>query len=139
MPEFTHIAGERLVMFRGEGGRELMASMFAARGAQVEHAICYRRVRLAPDTGELLRIWRNGGIGAVSVMSAESIEALYAILGDSGRPLLAATPMIVPHQRVAALALSLGVSNALVASGSPETLIATLSHLPCPPTTIPAR
>ncbi|MBC7803500.1 MAG: uroporphyrinogen-III synthase, partial [Candidatus Parcubacteria bacterium] len=43
LPEFDDIAGRRIAIFRGEGGRRLLGDALAARGATVEHAPCYRR------------------------------------------------------------------------------------------------
>jgi len=57
LPELAAVAGRRILIFRGEGGRELLGKALSARGARVEHAVCYRRVRPDADRGALRR-WR---------------------------------------------------------------------------------
>ncbi len=42
------VKGQNIVVFRGEGGREHLKESLEARGARVEYAECYRRVR--PDS-----------------------------------------------------------------------------------------
>jgi len=49
LPELQHIAGQGILLVRGEGGRELLSTKLSERGASVEHALVYRRVALPPD------------------------------------------------------------------------------------------
>ncbi len=68
LPELAAVAGKRIVIFRGEGGRELLGDSLAARGAKVEYAACYRRARPRIDVGPLrLRAARaSRGAGAAA-------------------------------------------------------------------------
>src|SRR5262245_33902312 len=45
LPAFAHVFGRRIVVFRGVGGRELISETLTERGAAVEYAECYARVR----------------------------------------------------------------------------------------------
>ena len=49
LPSLADVSGKRIVVFRGEGGREFLGNALRARGASVDHVPCYRRV--APQTG----------------------------------------------------------------------------------------
>ena len=60
LPELANVAGNRIVIFRGAGGRELLHSMLAARGARVEQIECYRRARPVTDAAGLIEAWRDG-------------------------------------------------------------------------------
>ena len=113
LPELAAVAGRRVVIFRGEGGRALLGDALAGRGAQVEYAECYRRVRPRADASALLAGW--DGVQAVTVSSEEALRNLLELLGPGGAEKLRATALFAGHERVAAAARSLGVRKVLVA------------------------
>jgi uroporphyrinogen-III synthase len=121
-----NVAGERIAIFRGEGGRELLGETLAARGAQVEYVECYRRVLPKADSAALLAAWAQGALHAVTVSSAEGFENLLALLGDAGRPRLLATPLFVPHERIAERARAHGAREVIVAGPGDEEMTAQL-------------
>lgn len=127
LPELAEIAGKRIVIFRGQGGRDALRDALRARGAQVEYAECYRRARPRADVGPLLQRWGRGGIDAVCVTSAEGIENLLAMLGADGTALLRTTPVFVPHPRVGAAARSVGVERVTVTAAGDQALAAALT------------
>jgi uroporphyrinogen-III synthase len=93
------------------------------RGATIEYAECYRRVRPSGDASVLLKAWARGEIDAITVTSAESLRNLFDMIGILGRPFLRKTPLFVPHQRIAELARELGIATVVVtASGDAEML-----------------
>lgn len=115
LQELRQMAGKRVLILRGEGGRELLGDTLKSRGARVEYAECYRRIRPDADPAPLLAAWANGAVHAVTVSSSESLENLFAILGKPGEARLRETPLFVPHPRVAEHAARLGVREAVVA------------------------
>ena len=125
-PLLKAAAGRRIVIFRGEGGRELLASTLRARGATVDYAECYRRVRPATDVRPLIAEWTRGGVDAVTVSSGEALANFAALLGSEGRDLLAATPLFVPHARVGDEARLLGLGSVQVAGPADEEMLAAL-------------
>ncbi len=126
LPELNAVAGKRIVIFRGDGGRELLGDTLAARGARVEYAECYRRARPAADSAPLLTAWARGAVHAVTVSSGEGLANLFDMLGKLGQQWLRATPLFVPHPRVAESAVRLGVREVLVAGASDAELVARL-------------
>ena len=109
--ELQQVRGKRVLICRGEGGRELLADELRRRGAQVSYAECYRRVRPATDPSELIDRWQAGGLHAVTVLSGETLDNLWAMLGSRGQQLLRGTPLFVPHANIAERAARLGLTE----------------------------
>lgn len=108
LPDMQQVAGQRMVIFRGNGGREVLADTLRKRGARVEYAEAYRRVRPNADSSELLQRWRQGLVNIVTVNSAESLRNLVEMLGKAGQALLTGTQLLVVSERLLALAEELG-------------------------------
>jgi uncharacterized protein HemX/uroporphyrinogen-III synthase len=98
LPQMQDVGGKRILIVRGEGGRELLGDTFAARGAQVQYFECYRRVRPRGDAAALIKAWDRGEIDAVTLSSTEGLENLLEIAGVER---LARTPLFVSHPRIA--------------------------------------
>jgi uroporphyrinogen-III synthase len=126
LPEFTGVAGRRIAIFRGEGGRQYLGETLAARGAVVEYAACYRRTLPAAGRAALAEAWAGGKVDAVLVSSAEGLANLLEMLGDEGPRRLAGTALFVPHLRVAEDAARRGLGRALVAGPGDEEVAAAL-------------
>jgi uroporphyrinogen-III synthase len=125
-PALGAVAGKRVVIFRGAGGRETLAETLRSRGAVVDYAECYRRVAPATDLRPLVEDWSRGAVHAVAVSSGEGLANLAGLLGESGRRLLCATPLFVPHARVAEQARSLGIAEVVVCGAADEEVLAAL-------------
>ena len=127
LPELAHVAGKRVVIFRGVGGRELLRETLLKRGATVEYAECYRRVRPEADTVPLIRAWDAGEVDGVVVTSSEGLRNFHEMLGAAGRERLARAPLFVPHRRIAATARELHLADAIITGPGNEGIAATLS------------
>lgn len=125
-PGLAELAGKRVVIFRGEGGREALADGLRARGASVAYAECYRRRIPSPDPGALRANLRNGTVDAVVVTSGEGLGNLVSMLGGGAAQLLAGTRLFVPHSRLTDTARSLGVSDPVVAGPADEDMLSAL-------------
>jgi uroporphyrinogen-III synthase len=87
---------------------------------------CYRRVRPDADPAPLLARWQTGGVDAVTIASAETLQNLQAMLGEPGTRLLARTPLFAPHEKIAAAARRLGIEHAVATAGGDAGLVAGL-------------
>lgn len=123
LPELAAVRGRRIVIFRGDGGRPLLGDVLASRGATVEYAACYRRVRPA-GTG-LPALWSRG-VDAVAVSSAEGLDNFIEMLGDGALGKLAAVALFVPHARVAQSAARHGLARVVVAGPTDAQMLAAL-------------
>jgi uncharacterized protein HemX/uroporphyrinogen-III synthase len=126
LPQLHEVAGKRILIVRGEGGRELLADTLAARGARTEYLECYRRMLPHADMAPLIAAWERGEIDAVTVSSSASLDNLITLLGV---PRLAATPIFVNHARVAERAREVGIPEPIVAGpGDEETADALVAY-----------
>ena len=115
LPELQDVAGKRILIVRGEGGRELLAESLTARGGEVEYLECYRRVVPRADPAPLLSKWDE--VDAVTVSSSEAVDNLVGLLG-AGR--LAGKPLFANHPRVAERAREAGIAEVIVAGPGDE-------------------
>lgn len=128
LPQLQTVAGQSIVIFRGQGGRELLGDTLRERGAEVTYAEAYRRRRPAVDSGELLKRWQQGEIQAVTITSNESLRNLFDMVGEPGQQWLYDTPLIVVSRRTQKLARELGFSHTplLAREASDEAIIEAL-------------
>jgi uroporphyrinogen-III synthase len=125
LPELAAVKGRRIVIFRGDGGRQLLGETLKKRGALVEYAACYRRLR--PEAaGALDGAWA-GGIDAVTVSSAEGLGNFLQMLGAQAARRMAEIPIFVPHPRVAEAAAERGLKRVVVAGPRDAEMLAALA------------
>ena len=109
LPELQalRVAGKKVLILRGNGGRELLAETLIERGAQVDAVTCYKR--LVPTDGTLLMsLLRGNGLDALTISSTEGLRNLLHFDDQEVHEKLFSTPVFVPHQRIADAALNLG-------------------------------
>jgi uroporphyrinogen-III synthase len=122
LPELQNIAGWRVMIFRGDGGRELLGDTLKARGATVEYATCYRRSKPQQDIGALL----DASPDAITATSSEALGYLWQMLGQNGQDTLRNTPLFVPHARIAELAHQQGWQQVHLTGAGDDGLLAAL-------------
>jgi len=122
LPELQNVQGWRVVIFRGDGGRELLGDTLKARGAAVEYAACYQRSKPQQAVFPLL----DAAPDAISVTSTEAIANLWEMLDESGRTQLVSVPLFVPHARIADAAHRLGWREVVVTAGGNDGLLSGL-------------
>ena len=105
----------------------LLGDTLRERGATVDYAECYRRVRPDLDTAPLLRAWTRDELDAVTVTSSEGLRNLFEIIGEPGRAQLLRTPLFVPHPRIAAAAHTMAVQRVIVTGPGDDSLLTGLA------------
>lgn len=122
LPELQAVKGWRILIFRGEEGRELLGDTLAMRGAAVEYAACYRRLKPDLDMAALL----NARPDALTLTSREALAHLWAQAGSEARSKLTSLPLFAPHERIAQAARELGWQEAIATAGGEDGLLAGL-------------
>lgn len=128
LPELAaaNVSGRRIAIFRGDGGRELLADTLRERGAHVDCIISYRRSGPAAGCQPLMLAWRAGKLDALTVSSSEGLRYLVDLLDAEGLDFLRKTPLFVPHARIADTARALGLSNIILSEAADAGIMAAL-------------
>lgn len=113
LPQFSAeaLAGKRVLLLRGEGGRELLADTLRERGAQVVPVSCYRRICAALDPAPLLARFARGEIAALVFSASEGLRFFLEITGAGGPAMLQTVPCFAPHPRICAALQAAGAAR----------------------------
>ncbi|RON47347.1 uroporphyrinogen-III synthase [Pseudomonas frederiksbergensis] len=122
----------RVLIMRGEGGRELLAERLRELGASVEYLELYRRGLPHYATAELPDRIQAERLNGLVVSSGQGFEHLHQLAGDAW-PRLAQLPLFVPSPRVAELARAAGAQTVVDCRGASATaLLTALREQPVP-------
>lgn len=128
--DLAALAGKRVLIVRGESGRELMADSFRAAGAEVSLVPAYRRsvprldAQLAAQLRSLVET-PNDWI----ITSSEALRGLFSLLDELDPGCVSqmrGQHLIVPHARIAAVAAELGVTRVTLTGSGDDRLLAAL-------------
>lgn len=126
------VSGKRVLILRGNGGRELLADSLRQRGAVVGCVTCYRRSAPLDGTALVSRL-RNNALDALTISSSEGLRNLLALLDTEASDRLRRLPIFVPHPRIAEVATESGLSNVVLTGPADAGILESLCsyHWPC--------
>jgi len=122
LAELQDVRDKRVVIFRGDSGREVLGDTLKMRGADVDYATCYRRSTPQLDVVALLSATPD----ALSVSSSEALNNLWNMSNETDRQQLITLPLFVSHARIAAAAHKLGWQSIISTDGGDEGLLSGL-------------
>jgi len=111
----AQVSGDKIVIFRGEGGRELLGDTLRSRGAEVTYADMYQRSP-PPSARQLDQYLAQTDI--ITVSSNQGLQNLYDLATDKNS--LTRHSLVVPGERSFMLANTLGFSNIFVAQNATD-------------------
>ncbi len=128
--DMAALRGKRVLIVRGESGRELMADGFRAAGAEVSVVPAYRRSVpvLTPELAATLRAILAESNDWI-LTSSEALRGLFCLLELADPSLVAKMQqqhVIVPHARIAETAAALGIAGVTLTGSGDERLLAAL-------------
>ncbi|MDO9596658.1 MAG: uroporphyrinogen-III synthase [Azoarcus sp.] len=128
LPAFSAetVRGRKVLVLRGDGGRDLLGETLIERGATVEYLACYRRFCPDIDSALLLDPVRRGEIDALLLTSTEGARNLAAMVGAEGMDLLSGLPVFASHPRIAAQCRELGLGPVIETDAGDEGLLRAL-------------
>lgn len=127
LPEMHDVENKHIVIFRGLGGRDVLADTLKSRGANVTFAESYRRINPQNDSELLNNKWQQAQLNAVIVTSSEAMRNLLELAGAS--EWLRHITLCVNHARIAELPLQLGFKVLVTEGPGDEAMIKCLSTL----------
>ena len=115
------VAGRRILILRGQEGRNLLGDELAARGAQVEYAEVYRRALPPVDVGAFDRLVAEAFPTLVILTSNEGMHNLFELVDSGAAQRLRQTPWLLISERMRESALKLGHNaSIIIASGASD-------------------
>ena len=108
--------GKRVVIFRGNGGRDTLHDTLRSRGARVDYVEVYRRA-CPQDGSQLQSLLQQDGVDVITATSNETLQNLFDMAGPGCQPLLRKIPLVIPGKRQAELAARLGFTQGAVIAG----------------------
>ena len=122
----TAIGKQRVLLLRGEGGRELLADTLIARGAIVEAISSYRRQAPQNIAIPFIEGWANKQLDGILLSSSESLDNLLKALTAEQHLPLSQTPLFVPHSRIAERCRNAGLQRVVLTPPAEEGMLAGL-------------
>lgn len=122
----------RILILRGEGGRELLAERLRGQGVQVDYLPLYRRLLPEYPPAALPERVRGERLNGLVVSSGQGFSHLQQLAGAHW-PALARLPLFVPSPRVAEQARAAGAEIVVDCRGAnAAALLAALQAQPAP-------
>ena len=118
LPALTKVAGQSIVVFRGEGGRAMLGDALIRRGANVEYCELYRREPDVRFREDIIRFIGDKRGVVLLAHSGEIIDALFELLGAQYREVIMKTPVLVPGERLCRYARALGFKHIITAASA---------------------
>ncbi len=107
----------KVLIMRGEGGREFLAETLRGRGVQVDFLELYRRSLPDYPPGTLVQVVRSERLNGLVVSSGQGLLSLHELAADTWRE-LCELPLFVPSPRVAEMARQLGAKRIVDCRGA---------------------
>jgi len=130
LDELQDMTGQRVIIFRGNGGREYLHDTLTDRGAEVDYVEAYRRACPVVDAAAMLELLQPGYLDFITVTSNETLQNLFDMAGAAGQPLLCEASLVVVSQRQSMLARQLGFKREplLAANASDAAIVAAVKR-----------
>lgn len=119
LPELQTVVGKRILILRGNGGRELLGDTLRERGAEVTFCECYQRCNKYYDGAEEAMRWQSRGVTTLVVTSGEMLQHLWSLIPQWYRDnWLLRCRLLVVSERLANLARELGWQDIRIADNA---------------------
>ncbi len=119
LPEMQQLNDQKIVIVRGQGGRELLADTLQARGASIRYIEVYRRQLPKVSIAQKNAALETDILLATSVQSVANLLRIFAGTKEQ----MSAKPLIVLSERIKQYALAQGFSDIVVTDNASDEAI----------------
>lgn len=127
LPEMQQVNGQKVMVFRGIGGRDVLAETLQTRGAIVTFAECYQRINPQTNCDVLANLYSEKKLHGIVITSSEAMRHLLDLAGDS--EWLKNITLFVNHARIAELPLQMGLKVCVADAPGDEAMLNNIMHL----------
>jgi len=124
LPEMQAVNNQKVMIFRGVGGREVLADTLKSRGAEVHFAECYQRINPQKDLSTITMLNQQGLLDAIVITSSEAMRHLLAMANNQAW--LKNVKLCVNHARIAEETNQLGLNVHVATAPGDEAMLACL-------------
>lgn len=128
LAEMHDVANQTVMIFRGVGGREVLADTLKARGAQIIFAESYRRLNPQTNCAELDQLWRKQQLHAIVVTSSEAMRHVLQMTHNGSDEWIRNIHICVNHARIAEEPNALGLQVHIADAPGDEAMLACLQQ-----------
>lgn len=118
---------KKILIFRGNGGRDLLDTELKRRGADVQLIETYQRQLPTINMVERLAKWRHNPIDVIVTTSATGLRHLRMLIDttndSTSSQTFQDTPIVVVGSRMMQLAITLGFNKPILSMGADDTSI----------------
>ena len=125
-----NVTNKRILIIRGNGGREQLKQTLEQRGALVEYLNVYQRVKPKVNSSDLEQYLQNNEIAAIVITSAESLKNLIELTPPKVTLKLLELPLLLINKRLIDIAHKAGFTKKLMVASeaSDEAIFETLKE-----------
>jgi uroporphyrinogen-III synthase len=120
LPYLQNVQGQRVLIVKGEGGRDTMRTELLHRGALVDELPCYRRSPPELPAGALAAHIVQNEIDVILLSSGEGLANLLLLLSPAETNTVKDVGLIVPSDRVAVMARDAGFKHVSTAENASD-------------------
>ncbi|MFW5432352.1 MAG: uroporphyrinogen-III synthase [Methylophilaceae bacterium] len=126
LPEMYAMQGKKVMIVRGNGGREVLANTLKSRGAEVTFAECYQRINPQSNCDILSKAYANHQLQSIIITSSEAMR-YFLDLAENATWLENIT-ICVNHARIAEQPLKMGLNVLTATAPGDEAMMNLLSE-----------
>jgi uroporphyrinogen-III synthase len=124
LPEMQSVKHQKVMIFRGVGGREVLADTLKSRGAEVHFAECYQRINPQKDLTTLTALTQKVALDAIVITSSEAMRHLLSMANH--QDWLKNVKLCVNHARISEAPIQSGFNVFVATAPGDDAMLACL-------------